>query len=161
MPRNADLHGLLNNLSQASLEFQREFFGDVQESSMTYCCGGRMAKTSTKAFQDLEEAERALASAANGENLDGRPLADAGARSEEARAYLDPLTDRGPADTLETQGPLDVEEVESVQSATTRTDFPSPPGEGSMLSLLPALLLQGALALGRQSKVPPTSASFI
>mmetsp|Transcript_52278 Transcript_52278/g.108083 ORF Transcript_52278/g.108083 Transcript_52278/m.108083 type:complete len:115 (-) Transcript_52278:20-364(-) len=105
-----------------------------------------LTKSGAKAYQDLEEAERALASAANGENLDGRPLADAGARSEEARAYLDPLTERGPADVLEREGPIDAEEVDSVQSATTRTDFPSPPGEGSMLPVLPVMLLAGRQA---------------
>eukprot|EP00913_Durusdinium_trenchii_P023916 g22461.t1 len=106
---------------------------------MTCCCGGRMAKVSTKAYQDLLEAERALASASNGEQLDSRPLADAAARSEEARQYLDPLQDRGPADTLTTKGPLDIEEVESVQSAVTR-----PPNQGSMLPLLPVTILAGA-----------------
>ena len=128
-----------------------------------------------QAYQDLEEAERALASAANGETRstkagagrqtesrvekrspgESRWAAFSGcwsqirgsssdlsseicvapqvSRSRQPR-YLDPLTDRGvfmigaacelisfvvqpgPADTLETQGPIDVEEVESVQS---------------------------------------------
>ena len=53
------------------------------------------------------------------ENLDGRPLADAAARSEEARQYLDPLTDRGPQDTLNEKGQIEIEEVESVQSSLT------------------------------------------
>eukprot|EP00435_Cladocopium_sp_Y103_P053126 s1169_g16.t4 len=135
------LHSLLSSLGQAS------------ESAMTCCFGGRMAKVSTKAYQDLMEAERALASASNGdsctecrhENLDGRPLADAAERSEEARQYLDPLTDRGPQDTLNEKGQIDIEEVESVQSANTRTDFPSPPGEGSMLPLLPVSILAGRM----------------
>eukprot|EP00434_Breviolum_minutum_P021407 symbB.v1.2.018888.t1/scaffold1500.1/size115144/12 len=144
MPRNAHgLHSLLSHLGQASAELQNEFFGGVQESAMTCCCGGRMAKVSTKAYQDLMEAERALASASNGENLDGRPLADAAARSEEARQYLDPLTDRGPQDTLNEKGQIEIDEVESIQSANTRTDFPSPPGEGSMLPLVPASILAG------------------
>lgn len=114
-----------------------------------------MAKVSTKAYQDLMEAERALASASNGENIDGRPLADAAERSEEARQYLDPLTDRGPQDTLSEKGQIDIEEVESVQSANTRTDFPSPPGEGSMLPLLPVSILAGMLA------APVASADFL
>eukprot|EP00490_Sorites_sp_Unknown_P024417 CAMPEP_0114695662 /NCGR_PEP_ID=MMETSP0191-20121206/71630_1 /TAXON_ID=126664 /ORGANISM="Sorites sp." /LENGTH=157 /DNA_ID=CAMNT_0001992225 /DNA_START=37 /DNA_END=510 /DNA_ORIENTATION=+ len=147
MPRHAKgLQSLLSNLGQASVELQNEFFGGVKESAMTCCCGGRMAKVSTKAYQDLMEAERALAAASNGENLDGRPLADAAARSEEARQYLDPLTDRGPQDTLNEKGQIDIEEVESVQSATTRTDFPGPPGEGSMRSLVPAGILAGLFA---------------
>mmetsp|Transcript_74060 Transcript_74060/g.117764 ORF Transcript_74060/g.117764 Transcript_74060/m.117764 type:complete len:158 (+) Transcript_74060:42-515(+) len=157
MPRNAlGLHSLLSSLGQASVELQNEFFGGVKESAMTCCFGGRMAKVSTKAYQDLMEAERALAAASNGENLDGRPLADAAERSEEARQYLDPLTDRGPQDTLNEKGQIDIEEVESVQSATTRTDFPSPPGEGSMLPLLPVSILVGMF-----SAPPAASADFL
>eukprot|EP00931_Biecheleriopsis_adriatica_P106961 TRINITY_DN81304_c0_g1_i1.p1 TRINITY_DN81304_c0_g1~~TRINITY_DN81304_c0_g1_i1.p1 ORF type:complete len:187 (+),score=48.52 TRINITY_DN81304_c0_g1_i1:67-561(+) len=149
MPRQAlALHArqVLQSIGEANAELQREFFGPLKESGcMTYefcpaCCGKVVAKTSTRAYMDLEAAERAIAEASQGAQLDGRPLAEAAQKSEEAREYLQPLIEKGPADSLEVEGPMEVQEVESVQSASTRTDIPQG-SENSMLPLFPASLL--------------------
>jgi len=117
----------LTALVQAVPRAAAEFSADVHEhvlgmpvqESTAFCCGG-LARSTSKASEALDKAERSLSVASHAVTHDTRPARAAAGRTTEARELIDGLGDDSSDQALQLQGPYQIQQVESVQSAVTR-----------------------------------------
>mmetsp|Transcript_1813 Transcript_1813/g.4109 ORF Transcript_1813/g.4109 Transcript_1813/m.4109 type:complete len:207 (-) Transcript_1813:152-772(-) len=137
---------VLRHTGRAFADLHDHVFQVKQSSAL--CCG-TMASGSAKAYEDLDEAERALAFATHARSHDLRPSEQAEEKTEESMRLLKPLADMDYNEELKEEGPWDMEQQEALQSAVTRDngfeDLPDDPKGSSGLALLPAAFLVPSL----------------